>query len=81
MSMTGYELTVIVPSADTFNAYWYGVGSVTNAEPIESSGRPYVRYTVDYGTDRYRCRYQADRFASGLYFAEVKSYSTDDVPF
>lgn len=79
MSMIGYKLTVIVPSADVFRAYWYGVGTVTSAEPIEPwpyDGSP-VRYTVDYGTDRYRCQYQADRFASGLYFAEVKSYSDD----
>lgn len=69
---TTYKLVVTVPDERTFNAYWYGYGCVVDiAREDESSWQ----VTVDYGTDKYRADYQAGRFWSGLYFAQVLSNS------
>lgn len=71
--MKRYLLTVTVP-ADIFRAYWYGTGEALSAV-LGTDGR--TAYVVDYGPDQYRCQYQSDRFASGLYFAQVTAL---DVP-
>lgn len=60
-------LTVTV-APNVFSAYWYGTGEIIDQTPVDAS---HFRYVVDYGDDTYRCQYQADRFASGLYFASV----------
>lgn len=74
MSMIGYEMVIKVPSMEVFKAYWYGVGDCTTVLPTDRG----FQVTVDYGTDRYRAQYQLDRFASGLYFGQVTTYSTSD---
>ena len=67
-----YLLTVTI-APNIFNAYWYGTGEVISQEPVDASRFTYV---VDYGTDQFRARYQADRFASGLYFASIAEVSS-----
>lgn len=71
--MTGYTLTVSVPDRRTFDAYWYGIGQIYS---VTQNGYG-LTFEIDYGTDQYRAQYQADRFASGLYFATVYPYDTD----
>lgn len=66
-----YRLTVYTPDKETFNAYFYGYGYVTEQFEVELHGRPRIKTVIDYGDDHYRCEYQAGRFASGLHFAEV----------
>lgn len=68
MSVTHYQLTVTVPDYRTFMSYWYGNGECISVEQ-EDESKYFV--TVDYGTDKYRADYQAGRFWSGLYPAEV----------
>ncbi len=68
-------LTVIVPSMDVFENYWYGNGEIVSVYPADTSFRHmegWIEVTVNYGDDRYRADYQAGRFASGLYFATVE---------
>lgn len=72
------KLTVVVPSRDIFDAYWYGTGEVISDEPAVDVRPEYRRITVNYGDDRYRADYQEGRFASGLYFAQVTE--EDDAP-
>lgn len=69
-----FKLTVVVPSREVFDAYWYGSGVEVSDEPLDSPLRPdtYHQVVVDYGDDFYRADYQAGRFASGLYFAKVE---------
>lgn len=62
------HLLHITVAPNIFNAYWYGTGEIITQTPIDVSRFAYV---VDYGADGYRAQYQADRFASGLYFATV----------
>lgn len=75
--MTGYELVVRVPTVATFESYYYGYGEVRNVEYVDTGSAAYYEVTVDYGLDSYRCRYQEGRFASGLYFGEVREYESD----
>jgi len=69
-----YLLSVAVPDRRTFDAYWYGIGTIL-AE-IETAPSRWLSVTIDYGDDRYRAQYQADRFASGLYFATVQEVAS-----
>lgn len=64
------HILVVTVAPNIFNAYWYGTGEVIEQTPVDASR---FLYRVDYGTDEYRARYQADRFASGLYFASVEA--------
>ena len=64
-----YTLTVTVPDSRTFNAYWYGTGTVVDV--VQTAPSRWLTYVVDYGDDAYRAQYQCDRFASGLYFGAV----------
>lgn len=66
-----HHLTITV-SPNVFNAYWYGIGEIIEQTPVDASRFTYV---VNYGADQYRAQYQADRFASGLYFATVTKVS------
>jgi hypothetical protein len=64
-----FKLTV--PNVETriFYAYWYGSGKL---ESVEQGSTPNTQtYTVVYD-DEFYAQYQADRFASGLYFAKVE---------
>jgi hypothetical protein len=65
--MTRYVLTVTTPKPSIFEAYWYGVGEILDYDANTGT------WTVDYGSDRYRAQYQADRFWSGLYPASVEA--------
>jgi hypothetical protein len=62
-----YSLTVKVPDMRVFYAYWYGYGTV---ESVTATDGGHL-VTVDYDVDGLRAECQADRFASGLYFATV----------
>lgn len=64
-----YFLTVFTPNKEIFETYYYGYGKVISQEILEPGA---VKTVVDYGDDQYRCDYQAGRFASGLYHAEVE---------
>lgn len=66
-----YLLTVSVPSAAVFRAYWYGTGELISETVMRIGEVDRWTYTVDYGCDEYRAQYQCDRFASGLYFGTV----------
>ena len=65
-----YKLVVTVPDERTFNAYWYGYGVLTGVCQVDVDK---WEAEIDYGTDRYRAEYQAGRFWSGLYPAQVVS--------
>lgn len=62
------KLTVMVPTKEVFDAYWYGYGEVVSVDESEDGK---VTVVVDYGDDQYHADYQEGRFASGLYFAKV----------
>lgn len=66
-----YRLTVPNVDTRTFYSYWYGAGELT--EVIEGSVPNTFTFTVLYPEDaEFYAQYQADRFASGLYFAKVE---------
>jgi hypothetical protein len=67
--MNRHILTVTVPNRRTFDAYWYGVGTVLDV--IETAPSRHLTFVVDYGDDGFRAQYQRDRFLSGLYHATV----------
>lgn len=67
-----YQLEVYTPNKEIFDAYYYGWGKLISQEAINRDGRTVFCSTVDYGDDEYRAGYQAGRFWSGLYQAEVK---------
>lgn len=71
-----FKLTVVVPTREVFDSYWYGSGVEVSDEPdpLDSPLHPptYRKIVIDYGDDFYRADYQAGRFASGLYFAKVE---------
>lgn len=67
-----YQLEVHTPNKEIFDAYYYGYGKLISQEAINRDGQTVVCSTVDYGDDGYRAEYQAGRFWSGLYPAEVK---------
>lgn len=64
-----YKLTVPNIDPKVFSSYWYGSGSLESEE--EGSKPNTYTFTVLY-EDEYYARYQAERFASGLYFAKVE---------
>lgn len=74
-----YVLTVPNIEPKIFEAYWYGYGTVitqTEGTVPARNGGPTYTYVLDYEGDKFRADYQAGRFASGLYFAEVTAVDT-----
>lgn len=67
-----FKLVVPNINPDTFSRYWYGYGIIESM--VEGSFPGTFTYTVDYGSDEYRCRYQDGRFASGLHFSKGGGY-------
>lgn len=61
------RMMVSTPNQEIFDSYYYGYGNVLSQELRNG----YLVTLVDYGKDMYRAEYQAGRFASGLYRAEV----------
>lgn len=64
-----YKLTVPNVDARTFYSYWYGAGNLVSVTDGSKPGTQ--NYEVKYEEEFY-AQYQADRFASGLYFAKVE---------
>lgn len=64
-----YRLTVPNVDTRTFYSYWYGAGELLDV--VEGSVPNTFTFTVLY-PEEYYAHYQADRFASGLYFAKVE---------
>lgn len=69
--MTVY-LVVNTPTKEVFDAYYYGYGEIASQDVVKGNLGDVVMTSVNYGDDLYRAEYQAGRFASGLYFAEVR---------
>lgn len=66
-----YRLTVPNVDTRTFYSYWYGAGDLVSVE--DGSAPSTFTFIVMYPEDaEFYAQYQADRFASGLYFAKVE---------
>lgn len=74
--MTGYLLKVHVPDHTTFEAYYYGYGSVARVDRSDIRDG-WLLYTIDYGLDLFHLQYQEGRFASGLYCATREEYRNE----
>lgn len=65
-----YRLTVPNVDTRTFYSYWYGSGEL---EVLPGEFANSFTFVVMYPDDaEFYAQYQADRFASGLYFAKVE---------
>lgn len=64
-----YKLTVPNVDTRTFYSCWYGAGTLE----VLPSERPDTHTFVVLYEDEFHAQYQADRFASGLYFAKVET--------
>lgn len=65
-------LVVNTPTKEVFDSYYYGYGEIVSQDIIHGNTGQVVFTSIDYGDDRWHANYQANRFASGLYFAEVR---------
>lgn len=66
-----YRLTVPNIDPKVFHSYWYGAGELVSVN--EGSVPGTKTFVVEYHADHeFYARYQSERFASGLYFAEIE---------